>query len=236
MLGENIRKARIDAGLSQEELGEKLHVVRQTISKWEKGASAPSAELLLELAGALDADVESLLGADGTPSKSLDELAMHSALLNEQLSIQVLRMNKLVGILKGSIIAVIAIAVVAMIVWFVLYAFMPKDSRAIFVDYELDGEAGQVQIWLDSHDPSATRGWALSGEGAISDWLAGEGVDPTFSVNGADPMVGFLGESGSAQLALRAFEVAIESRGGKIVSISSYDSGLDHLYHPSASG
>lgn len=37
MLNENIRLARKSKGLSQEELAVKLNVVRQTISKWEKG-------------------------------------------------------------------------------------------------------------------------------------------------------------------------------------------------------
>ena len=39
MLNENIRKLRKSKGLSQEELAIKLNVVRQTISKWEKGGS-----------------------------------------------------------------------------------------------------------------------------------------------------------------------------------------------------
>lgn len=39
MLNENIRVIRKSKGLSQEELAIKLHVVRQTISKWEQGVS-----------------------------------------------------------------------------------------------------------------------------------------------------------------------------------------------------
>ena len=39
MLNENIRKLRKVKGLSQEEFAIKLNVVRQTISKWEKGVS-----------------------------------------------------------------------------------------------------------------------------------------------------------------------------------------------------
>ena len=37
MLNENIKAGRKAKGLSQEELAVKLHVVRQTISKWEQG-------------------------------------------------------------------------------------------------------------------------------------------------------------------------------------------------------
>lgn len=39
MLNENIRAARKSRGLSQEELAIKLNVVRQTVSKWERGVS-----------------------------------------------------------------------------------------------------------------------------------------------------------------------------------------------------
>lgn len=39
MLNENIRAARKSRGLSQEELAMKLNVVRQTVSKWERGVS-----------------------------------------------------------------------------------------------------------------------------------------------------------------------------------------------------
>lgn len=39
MLNENMKAIRKSKGLSQEELGIKLNVVRQTISKWEQGVS-----------------------------------------------------------------------------------------------------------------------------------------------------------------------------------------------------
>ena len=37
MLSDNIKILRKKKGYSQETLAEQLHVVRQTISKWEKG-------------------------------------------------------------------------------------------------------------------------------------------------------------------------------------------------------
>ena len=39
MLNENMKSIRKSKGLSQEELAVKVNVVRQTISKWEKGVS-----------------------------------------------------------------------------------------------------------------------------------------------------------------------------------------------------
>lgn len=39
MFNENLKRLRKEKGVSQEELAVKLNVVRQTISKWEKGVS-----------------------------------------------------------------------------------------------------------------------------------------------------------------------------------------------------
>lgn len=39
MFQENLKALRRKKGMSQEELAARLHVVRQTISKWEKGGS-----------------------------------------------------------------------------------------------------------------------------------------------------------------------------------------------------
>ena len=39
MIGENIKRFRKAKGISQQEMAEKLHVVRQTVSKWETGVS-----------------------------------------------------------------------------------------------------------------------------------------------------------------------------------------------------
>ncbi|MFR2564891.1 MAG: helix-turn-helix transcriptional regulator [Anaerovoracaceae bacterium] len=39
MLSDNIKTIRKNKGYSQEELASKLHVTRQTISKWENGVS-----------------------------------------------------------------------------------------------------------------------------------------------------------------------------------------------------
>lgn len=62
MLNQNIKAIRKSKGLSQEELAIKLNVVRQTISKWEKGLSVPDSDLLISLSEALETSVSTLLG------------------------------------------------------------------------------------------------------------------------------------------------------------------------------
>ncbi|MBR0144247.1 MAG: helix-turn-helix transcriptional regulator [Clostridia bacterium] len=62
MLCENIKTIRKAKGFSQEELASRLNVVRQTVSKWEKGLSVPDAELLVALSEVLETPVGTLLG------------------------------------------------------------------------------------------------------------------------------------------------------------------------------
>ncbi len=64
MLGENIRILRKNKGFTQEELAIKLNVVRQTVSKWEKGLSVPDAEMLQKIADTLEVDIKQLLGTE----------------------------------------------------------------------------------------------------------------------------------------------------------------------------
>ena len=62
MLNENIKAIRKSKGLSQEELAVKLNVVRQTISKWEKGLSVPDSDMLISISEILETPVSTLLG------------------------------------------------------------------------------------------------------------------------------------------------------------------------------
>lgn len=62
MLNENIKVIRKSKGLSQQDLADKLNVVRQTISKWEQGLSVPDSDLLIVLSEALETPVSTLLG------------------------------------------------------------------------------------------------------------------------------------------------------------------------------
>jgi len=62
MLNENMKAIRRSKGLSQEELAVKLNVVRQTVSKWEKGLSVPDSDMLLTISEILETPVSVLLG------------------------------------------------------------------------------------------------------------------------------------------------------------------------------
>ncbi len=54
--------------MSQEELATALHVVRQTVSKWEKGLSVPDAHMVLQMAQVLEVSVNEILESQKQPS------------------------------------------------------------------------------------------------------------------------------------------------------------------------
>ena len=64
VISENIKRARTEKGIRQEEMAVRLHVVRQTVSKWETGRSVPDAEMLLQIAELLEIPVNRLLDAE----------------------------------------------------------------------------------------------------------------------------------------------------------------------------
>ena len=102
MLGENIKILRKQKGYSQETLAQQLNVVRQTVSKWEKGISVPDAEMLNSLSELFEVPVSSLLGStieetkDNEKDAKMDEIAKQLAILNEQLANQSVRKKKTV--------------------------------------------------------------------------------------------------------------------------------------------
>ena len=60
---ENLRKMRVEKGLSQQALADKLFVTRPTIARWESGTRLPDAMMMTRLAEALGVDVNVLLSA-----------------------------------------------------------------------------------------------------------------------------------------------------------------------------
>ncbi len=61
---EKLYELRRLKGISQEEIGEKINVSRQTISKWENGQTTPELEKLIELSKIFDIPIDELIGND----------------------------------------------------------------------------------------------------------------------------------------------------------------------------
>lgn len=88
MFSENLKAMRKAKGYTQEELAIKINVVRQTVSKWEKGLSVPDADVLSQIAEVLDTKVSVLLGGTITEETDKDAVAEQLAKISEQLAIK----------------------------------------------------------------------------------------------------------------------------------------------------
>lgn len=90
MFSENLKTLRKQKGFSQEELASRLHVVRQTISKWEKNLSVPDADTLIRLAEILEVSVSELLGSkiENENGNVTNDVAEQLSRINEQLAMK----------------------------------------------------------------------------------------------------------------------------------------------------
>ena len=163
MLGENIKILRKQKGFSQETLAQQLNVVRQTVSKWEKGISVPDAEMLNSLSELFEVPVSTLLGStvEEQPSETnskMDEIAKQLAILNEQLANQSSRKRRTLK----RILIIIAVAIAGSILAFILLIvslMVFRTNVANKTDYyrtvikcELDGQTYTYEIIFDDNN------------------------------------------------------------------------------------
>lgn len=129
MFGENLKKIRKTKGYTQEELAIKIHVVRQTISKWEKGLSVPDADILSKLADVLEINVSELLGSEIKEETDKNEIAKQLAKISEQLAVKN-RRHKRIWKVIGAILLAVIVANMLLVV-FGTVTYNEKDTENI---------------------------------------------------------------------------------------------------------
>ena len=108
-LGQNILNLRKKSGLSQEQLGDKVNVTRQTISNWELEETAPNPEQLKLLSKALNVSVDDLIDND------IQNVVLSKVKITEK---QTKTIKKL---LKGFLIGFIVLLVIDLITFIVMF-------------------------------------------------------------------------------------------------------------------
>ena len=128
MLQENIKNFRKERGLTQEELAIRVNVVRQTVSKWEKGLSVPDADMLQKISEVLEVSVSQLLGQD-REMEQRNEIAEQLSRINEQLAIKNRRSKRIwttVGVVLG---LWLLIHVIGAVLSFTAYTGLTKTTE-----------------------------------------------------------------------------------------------------------
>ena len=129
---EKLIKLRKEMGLSQEELGNKLNVARQTVSKWELGETTPEMDKLIKMSEIFNITLDELI-----KDKNNDENINNTN--SQKLAGLVIKILKGLGIF----LIVIAIAVVSlMIISFVSFNKIGTDdgSETNVVEIQEDNE------------------------------------------------------------------------------------------------
>ena len=126
MFGENLKTLRKQKGFSQEELATRLHVVRQTISKWEKNLSVPDADTLIRLAEILEVSVSELLGAKIENENTASDVSEQLSRINEQLAIKNRRSRRI-----WKVVAIVLAFIVLINIFIAVFFRVPFLNESI---------------------------------------------------------------------------------------------------------
>lgn len=129
MFSENFKAIRKAKGLTQDELAVRLNVVRQTISKWEKGLSVPDAEMLIRIAEIFEVSVSKLLGEKIENEADQNNIADQLSRINEQLAVKNRRGKLILKIILGIIIGVIVLNILLVIVGMVSFNSFTNEKN-----------------------------------------------------------------------------------------------------------
>ena len=121
MFTDNLKILRKAKGFTQEELAIRLNVVRQTISKWEKGLSVPDADMLIRIAGVFEVSVSELLGAKLNNEADINIVAEQLSRINEQLAIKNRRSHRIWKTIVIVLVTIVIINIAIVIMGIVSY-------------------------------------------------------------------------------------------------------------------
>lgn len=128
MFHENLKTMRKAKGYTQEELAIKLNVVRQTVSKWEKGLSVPDADVLCKIADVLDTDVSTLLGEEIVEETDKSAVAQQLAKISEQLAMKNQRSKTIWKVVCIILFVIVIFYILAIVVFSVIASENISDS------------------------------------------------------------------------------------------------------------
>ena len=138
MFSENLKTIRKAKGYTQEELAMKVNIVRQTVSKWEKGLSVPDADVLSHIAEVLEVSVSELLGADIKQEDSKNEVAEQLAKISEQLAIKNRRSKKIWRIIGIILLAIIIVNIIWVTVGMISFNSYKYSEKSIVTEENVE--------------------------------------------------------------------------------------------------
>lgn len=111
MIGDNIKTARKNKGYTQEDFAQKLNVVRQTVSKWEKNLSVPDADIMIKISKIVDVPVNDLLDISPLQQNDIYELTLQLEKMNELTEIRIQNHKKMIERIKAALVIAIIVTI-----------------------------------------------------------------------------------------------------------------------------
>ena len=125
---EKLRELRVNSGMSQDDLADKLHVARQTVSKWEQGVNEPDIYTLKQYAAIFNVTIDEIIGDVEQVNKSAIRLRKASKAL----------------FLVSTLFTVFCVLVV-----FILFRFLQSTIPAHFnAKHEIDRYGNKAEVLL----------------------------------------------------------------------------------------
>lgn len=142
MLGENIYKLRKQKGLSQEQLGEQVHVTRQTISNWELNETSPNPEQLKLLSKALNVSIDELLNND------IQNALVVKSGNTEKLAGIVMKILKVIGVV---LILFVVVDIIAFILFVAIKSQSEQYSETLKLSCSIDDSDYLLEVGMDGY-------------------------------------------------------------------------------------
>lgn len=93
MLKDNLKKARLNAGLTQKKVAEKLGIAQQQYARWESGKFTPKDDKLEQLSMIFNTTTDALKGRDDGLEDIVTPLRQYDPTEEEKADIQALIMS-----------------------------------------------------------------------------------------------------------------------------------------------
>jgi len=130
---EKLIELRKKAGLSQEALGEKLNVTRQTVSKWELGQTAPGMDMLSEMSKIFGISVDELINEEGESKIDASITTEHAEISKQKSS------KSREKIIVGILVSLLVVAIVSLLLIVTNKSDMDADNNKTEITEQSEG-------------------------------------------------------------------------------------------------
>lgn len=117
-VGKFLSELRKDAGLTQEQMAQKLGVTNKTVSRWETGVYIPDVSLLLEISQMFNVSVNEILSGERLADTAYREKANDN--IAYLLDSRKKAVKKVIAIAAATIVAIMLLCIAAFIVRFIV--------------------------------------------------------------------------------------------------------------------